>query len=503
MIEKKYFLYFLLIFYFVCNGCSSQSTSKTQDKNSQHFDRQPAFAGQFYPGTTEELKQLLSELFAKAEPKKSKNLQAIIVPHAGYIYSGTVAASGFNQIDMENDYDNIFIIGSSHTTYYEGASIYSEGNFITPLGTVQVNTELANKLKYQNPIFKFGSEAHAKEHSIEVQLPFLQFKIKNNFRIIPIIIGTQSEEDCQLIAKALKPYFNESNLFIISSDFSHYPNNNDAKILDAETANSILTNDPKTFLKETTNKSDKMIPGLVTRACGWTSILTLLYLTNQEADLEYKIISYKNSASSDYGDSTRVVGYNAIVACKRKTDSGFILSEKDCNDLLAIARNTIESYISKNVIPDIDTEIFSISLKSNCGAFVTLKENGELRGCIGRFDAEEPLFKVLQQMAISSATQDMRFSPVNKSELKDLKIEISVLTPLRKISSIDEIKLGKHGIYLKKGTHSGTFLPQVATETGWNLQEFLGHCSRDKAGIGWDGWKEAEIYTYEAIVFSE
>jgi AmmeMemoRadiSam system protein A len=141
-------------------------------------------------------------------------------------------------------------------------------------------------------------------------------------------------------------------------------------------------------------------------------------------------------------------------------------------------------------------------LKTNCGAFVTLNKNHRLRGCIGRFDATEPLYQVVQQMAVASATQDSRFTPVTKDEMQEIEVEISVLTPMTPIQSIDEIVLGKHGICIKKGNRTGTFLPQVATETGWTLEEFLGHCSRDKAGLGWDGWKEAEIFIYEALVFS-
>ena len=146
---------------------------------------------------------------------------------------------------------------------------------------------------------------------------------------------------------------------------------------------------------------------------------------------------------------------------------------------------------------------FSQTLKSNCGAFVTINKTHRLRGCIGRFDAGDPLYLVVQQMAIAAATQDSRFTPVTPAELKDLEVEISVLSPLRKINSIDEIVMGKHGIYIVKDNRTGTFLPQVATETGWSKEEFLGHCSRDKAGLAWDGWKTADIYIYEAIVFSE
>ncbi|MBE9468203.1 MAG: AmmeMemoRadiSam system protein A [Bacteroidetes bacterium] len=181
----------------------------------------------------------------------------------------------------------------------------------------------------------------------------------------------------------------------------------------------------------------------------------------------------------------------------------FKLSEKDKKDLLHIARITIEQYINENNIPDIDISNFSEILLSNCGAFVTLTQRGVLRGCIGRFNPSSPLHKIVQQMTIASSTQDYRFNKISPNEIDNLRIEISVLSPMKKINSIDEINLGRDGIYIKKENSSGTFLPQVANETNWTKKEFLGHCARDKAGIGWDGWKDADIYIYEAIVFHE
>jgi hypothetical protein len=188
---------------------------------------------------------------------------------------------------------------------------------------------------------------------------------------------------------------------------------------------------------------------------------------------------------------------------EKKGRSEFKLSDKDKKDLLAIARNTVEYYVKNHAKPEEDKKNLSSILKTNCGAFVTLKMHGSLRGCIGRFDASEPLYKVVQDMAIASSTQDYRFSPVESNEIPELEIEISVLTPMRRISSINEIELGKHGIYIRKGYRSGTFLPQVAAETGWTREEFLGHCAQDKAGIGWNGWKDAELFVYEALVFGE
>ena len=210
-----------------------------------------------------------------------------------------------------------------------------------------------------------------------------------------------------------------------------------------------------------------------------------------------------NSGDSKYADKSRVVGYWSIAVVQKGTEPGFSISEPDKKELLRIARVTIEKKTGEDKVPGFNTKGYSKALMTPCGAFVTLKKNGDLRGCIGRFTSEEPLYKVVSDMAVASATQDSRFIPVTKSEVPGLGIEISVLSPMKKISSIDEIIMGKHGIYIKKGWASGTFLPQVATETGWTKEEFLGHCARDKAGIGWNGWKDADIYVYTADVFSE
>ncbi len=463
-------------------------------------------AGQFYPGNKQELQNMLEDLFSKAEPKQVKNTVAIIAPHAGYVYSGIVAASSFNQVDPTKAYENVFVIASSHRAYYDGASIYSIGNYVTPLGEVQVNIDLANKLIDEHKFFSYVPKAHVSEHSIEVQLPFLQYYLEKDFQIVPIVIGSQSKDVCKKMAEVLMPYFNENNLFVISSDFSHYPEYNEANKWDLETANTILLNDPDKFNSTIHTGKDDAVENLSTRACGWTSTLTLLYMTEQISDVEYEHILYKNSGDTDFGDKSRVVGYNSIVVSKKESKNNsdeFVLTEKDKKDLIEIARTTMSEYIINKEIPELNTDTYSETLKTHCGAFVTLNKFHRLRGCIGRFDAEQPLYEVVQQMAIAAATQDSRFSPVMEYELQDIEIEISVLTPMKKIESVEEIKLGKHGIYIKQGYRTGTFLPQVATETGWTLEEFLGHCAQDKAGIGWDGWKEAEIFVYEAKVFSE
>jgi len=469
-------------------------------------DRQPAVAGQFYPGNTAELRAALNELFAKAVPSRGlDHVQAVIVPHAGYVFSGGVAASAFNQIDRNHRYDNIFVLGPSHHVGFEGAAIYTDGNFITPLGVVQVDIALGKQLIAKDKIFVSRNDAHKLEHSVEVQLPFLQSRLGKDIRIVPMVLGASSASTCKKIADALRPYFKENNLFVISTDFSHYPAYDDAKRVDKVTAEAIVSRSADNLIKAMAENSRKGIPNLATSLCGWPCVLTFLSMIEDNPSVSIQIVDYKNSGDAAVGQKESVVGYYGMVVTTQSDQKkeSFRLTDKDKRDLLILARKTVEQKVQNREVTSPDPSGLSKALRTNCGAFVTLRKSGNLRGCIGRFDATEPLYKVVQTMAIASSTEDYRFSPVESREVNQLDIEISVLTPMRRIASIDEFELGRHGIYMKKGMRAGTFLPQVATETGWTKEEFFGHCAQDKAGIGWDGWKDAELYVYEALVFDE
>lgn len=459
-------------------------------------------AGRFYEGDSAKLVQDLSYLFSIAKNHHLKQVLALISPHAGYAYSGEVAATAFEQINPNKKYDNIFLIGSSHTLYLNGASVYAGGDYLTPLGKVKVNKALAEKLIKENSYLSFIPQAHLREHSLENQLPFLQYHMKYPFQIVPIIIGTENDTILQSLAKTLKPWFNERNLFIISSDFSHYPRYRDAQKTDSLTAQSIIKNSVKTFKERLRYNALQNDPGLVTSACGHTAIETLLYITQGMSNVSIVPLKYMNSGDAAIGDKKRVVGYFALAVVKhQKKKSTTNLSPADRQLLLHIARKTLQFYLAKGQLPTWDTAAFPDAIKVQSGAFVTLNKKGSLRGCIGQFVTDQPLYKTVEAMAVAAATQDYRFPPVQKQELQSIHIEISVLTPLKKIKSIDEMVLGRDGIYIRKGNHHGTFLPQVASETGWTKEEFLGHCAHDKAGLPWDGWKTAELYTYRAIVF--
>ncbi|MGD9930960.1 MAG: AmmeMemoRadiSam system protein B [Mangrovibacterium sp.] len=480
---------------------------RAQSRDNGRFARQPAVAGSFYPADPDQLKTRLQELFKPyVNVSPGKDVAALIVPHAGYVYSGKVAASAYARLDPEKKYPRIFLIGTSHHLLLEGASIYNKGHYRTPLGMVNVDTLVADRLIRDNPLFEYVPAAHAKEHSLEVQLPFLQYRLNHPFKIVPILIGTQSEKAIEQLAGALRPYFQEGDLFVISSDFSHYADDAGAREADKITREAILTNSPGKFLQALRKNEGKHIPGLATSCCGWSSVLTLLNLSSAEPGISVKHIRYMNSGDAEYGEKSRVVGYHAF-AFERSSESaqttGFSLTDAEKIQLLQMARSAIEARMLHHYLPDVDSAQLSERLKTPCGAFVTLEKKGKLRGCIGRFGEKEPLYRIVREMAVAAAFQDYRFDPLQFTELAEVDIEISVLTPLQRIETIDEFELGKHGIYIIQGERHGTFLPQVAANTGWTKEEFLGHCARDKAGLDWDGWKDAELYIYEALVFSE
>ncbi|HUW91521.1 MAG TPA: AmmeMemoRadiSam system protein B [Bacteroidales bacterium] len=475
-------------------------------------DRQPAVAGSFYPSGSEMLRSDLQEFFSTCKgPSAGTRVRAIIVPHAGYVFSGHTAAAAFAAIPSDAEYDNIFLIGASHRFAFEGAAVFTSGDMITPLGTVAVNRTAGEKLINESNMFFTKDDAHKTEHSLEVELPFIQYHLKKTPSVIPILIGTRNRDILISLASSLKPYFNKKNLFVISSDFSHYPSYSDAVKIDRQTSNSIVSGDPDALMKAVKSSEDSGIKGLATAMCGWTAGMVLMYLTAGDESLHYRNVEYTNSGDSPYGDKQQVVGYNAIIVEEKAGDvtvrsenqTIFELSLEEKKTLLGIARETIKAGVNGTKPRVVDASKLTATLRKPLGAFVTITINGNLRGCIGRFTSPDPLYQVVEEMAKEAAFGDPRFTDLTAKEYPETELEISVLGPMKKISDISEIVIGKHGIYIKKGMMSGTLLPQVASERGWSVTEFLGYCARDKAGIGWDGWKNAEIFIYEALVFSE
>lgn len=470
-------------------------------------DRKPAVPGMFYEGDSSALEKHLQKLFEEAEsPVSDQDVAAVIAPHAGYVFSGGVAASAFNQIPSDTKYERVFLIGSSHRMGFEGASIYTRGDYISPLGRVEVDQEVARQLVESSGVISADPAPHLEEHSLEVQLPFLQYHLEHPFKLVPIVMGPHDATGTEEVARLLEPWFRPGNLFVISTDFSHYPPYEDAEEVDRITADAILANDPDKLIRTLEQNKRRRIDGLATSLCGWTSVLTLLRITDDKDDIQFSDIEYKNSGDSRHGDKAKVVGYHAIVAFRKSrdqegSDDNFSLNQEEKQWLLGRAHNSLKKLV-KGEEPSEPGEEMPRKLDSHAGAFVSLYKDEKLRGCIGHFQQDMPLWKVIDRMTGAAALHDLRFPPVDPDEVDDISIEISVLTPMRKVNDVSEIEPGKHGIVVEKEGRSGTFLPQVADKTGWGREELLGHCARDKAGLERDEWKDADIYVYEALVFS-
>ena len=467
-------------------------------------------AGRFYDGDPQRLSHEVDSFLAlHAKDRQYKDVAALIVPHAGYYFSGNVAATAYMSLPKDKAYKRIFLLGPSHHEWLDGASVNTEADYYaTPLGQVKVDRETTRKLTAADSVFSYRPEAHDREHCLEVQLPFLQrfFTLHSSLftkevpPIVPIIISTNDFRKLKQMAEALKPYFTDENLFIVSSDFSHYPSYEDACKVDAKTGKAVESGDVETFIATIDSNAKSGIRNLATSACGGFPIITLLLMMDKQ--YEVKHLLYQNSGDIDDHDLSRVVGYHAF-AILRGEEKTFSLSDEEKRTLKEIAYNSIKDSLDGKGVTVANSSLFTLhsSLKEKCGAFVSLHKQGRLRGCIGHFGEDTPLYEIVAEMARAAAFEDPRFSPLHREELDDIDIEISVLTPMRRIQSLDEFELHRHGIYIRKGYRSGTFLPQVADEVNWTKEEFVSHCAQDKAGIGWDGWKDAELYVYEAIVF--
>ncbi len=477
--------------------------------------REPAVAGKFYPSDPAKLKNALQYFFEDAvkQQQQMKPL-GIIVPHAGYIYSGRIAADAFNQA-RNFDYDVVVILGTNHTTAgFDKVSVYPKGAFKTPLGDAAIDDGITGLLLKEDADFVTDVRPHETEHSVEVQVPFVQYLFPGA-RIVPIVVGSSDPDFCARLGKALAKILKDKKaLLVASSDLSHYPGYEDAVSTDRTTLDIIATMNTKDISEKLDAQLHSGIKSLVTCACGEAPILALITAVKELGGNFASVISYANSGSTLVGTDDRVVGYGAVAfyntgantpaITKNKMDvpmnTTSELSVQDKQALLKLARRSIEQYLKSETLP-LPDEV-SPAMKERRGAFVTLRKNRELRGCIGNMSSELQLFSVVGRMALSAAFNDSRFQPLELSELPHTEIEISVLTPPAKVNSADDIVLGRDGVILKNKGKQAVYLPQVATETGWDKETFLTQLCF-KAGLKANDWKTAELYTFRAEVFSE
>jgi len=473
MVEKVvvFILSFLFLFFSACKEAV----------------KAPNVAGVFYPSEPEILKKEVDNFIQGAEYQDIKGeLIALISPHAGYQFSGQVAGYAYRNLH-DRPVKTVIIIGPAHYFPFRGISVYKEGFFRTPLGDVEIDEKVSGLLIKEEMDVSFIKEAFLKEHSLEVQLPFLQRTLKR-FRVVPVLVGSPTERSLQHVIPVLTELLRKQRdvLIIASSDLSHYHTYEEARKMDMMFIDAIL----RLAIEE--------LQGLLSRgeveACGaWPVIITMAVARNLGAT---EGILYKYANSGDItGDTRRVVGYAAIGLYKKE------LSPGQRSFLLKIARETIFSYVKEKKIPRFN--IIDRRLMASGATFVTIKDRyGNLRGCIGNIFPVMPLYESVQKNAIAAATADPRFPPLRPEELEGLSVEVTVLSPLERITDPEDIVIGRHGLFIVKGSKSGILLPQVPVEFGWDRKTFLKEVSL-KAGLPEDAWKDGELYRFTAEIIKE
>ena len=504
---------FLLVIV-VSPACSKQDPQQKAEQNPTSVPKkiiQPCtLAGTWYPAEPEELNKQLSEYLSRADITPQNDVMALILPHAGYQYSAQTAAYGIKS--LKRQYSRIVVIGPSHHIGMRQIfSVPTVTHFQTPLGEIPLDTEWIDQL-VKHPMFRPIPQAHDPEHSVQIELPLLQMSQKD-FRLVPIVAGMCSYDTIQQAAATLAGLLDSNTLVVISSDFVHYGPNYDfvpfrddlaqnIRKLDMQAFGYISTLDGQGFL-DFREKSGATI-------CGAVPIALLLSMAPKGTPV--KLLNYSTSGElmKDYTNSVSymAVAFSGTWPLARKVDSlsaNRPLTAEDKQKLLTLARKTLIYTLENQPVAapsDLGIEM-NPTLEQVRAAFVTIKKESNLRGCIGDIFPRQPLYQSVMSNAINAAIRDPRFLPVTRSELNTLSIEISALTEPSPVASAQEIRIGTDGVVLRKNGRSAVFLPQVAPEQGWNLDQMLSQLSL-KAGLPKDAWQQdAEFLVFQAEVFGE
>ncbi len=490
-------------------GRGTTQASATQAKPAKLDVWKSTLAGTWYQAGPEALRAQVAGCFEKATAKPQNDVIALILPHAGYQYSGPTAASGVKSLGRS--YKRVVVIGPTHPLPMEDTfSVPRATHYETPLGRVPLDAEFAEKL-LAYPLFQDVSAAYQEEHSVQIEVPLLQYKL-NDFKLVLIVAGQCSYETVAKAGRILAGLIDADTLVVASSDFVHYgagyqyvpfkeniPEN--LKKLDMGAFAFIQKLDAKGLLayRDSTGAT----------ICGCVPIAVLLETLGKDTQCELVRYTTSGELTNDYSNSVSYVaatfrGKWAGAAPPASTPSR-ALSSEDKQQLLALARQTIRYALDHQKIPEVSDLSFaaSESMKPPRAAFVTLKKRGQLRGCIGDIFPQRPLYKSVLTNAIYAAFADRRFGQLQKDEYDQIRIEISALTAPAPVTSWRDIRIGTDGMVLNKDGHSAVFLPQVAPEQGWDLETTLRYLS-EKAGLPADAWKEgASFLVFQADVFGE
>jgi hypothetical protein len=472
--------------------------------------RPAAVAGSFYPADPQELSKMIDDMLAKATPRPvDGTIIAAVAPHAGYPYSGPVAAWTYAAL-KGHKFSRVVVIAPSHYVGFDFTSVYDGDAYTTPLGQVPVDKEFAQRLAKMDATIRLSDKGHqatadAPEHSVEVELPWLQ-KILGKFELVPIVMGDQSYESSRALGVALAKMLRNDHdtLVLASSDLSHYHPYADAETIDHKTLHALEAYDYYSMSRNFQYRGPGQ-PG-IWEACGGAPIVAAMIYAERIGANKAEVLKYANSGDIT-GDKSRVVGYSADLFVKSaqgaEATPPFSLSDQEKAELLALARKSVEYMITKNE-PYAPTAPEGETLNREYGAFTTLTESGALRGCIGYTAPIKPLYMTVRDTATLAALRDPRFAPVTAAELPKLAYEISVLSPLRRVTDVEQIKVGRDGLIMKNGDFEGLLLPQVPVEQNWDRETFLNQTCA-KAGMDQSCWKDenTDIFSFTAVVFNE
>ena len=471
-------------------------------------DLGPAVAGAFYPADPAALRSSVEGYLAAASTVSLEGAWAgALVPHAGYDYSAATAAKVFRQLEGRS-VATVIVLGTGHHVAIDGAAIAASGSYRTPLGSVAIDAGLAKWLMRLTPLIKEQPDAFAQEHSVEVELPFLQ-TVLPRARIVPLLMNTEDPESCRKIGDALAQVLKPGKVvLLVSSDLSHYPDEATALAVDSASLTGLLRfpDDPDLFWRTNRLLLQRGGPALVCTECGEAGLLAAQYAM-KAIGARPSFLGYSNSGQLPGGDAGRVVGYGAVAWTLRPASAPPELSEAERRELLRLARKALEAKLGKNEDPPPGLWR-DAAFDLPAAVFVTLRKKGvpeseSLRGCIGGLKADLPLGEAVQAYAVRSALEDSRFSPVKAEELGDLSLEISRLTPFRPAASAEDVRPGQ-GVLLSQGAKSGLFLPQVWRDLP-DKTAFLEELCEQKAGLARDCWKDksTRFQVFDAEVFEE
>lgn len=491
--------------------------------------RAPHFAqqGGFYPDDPVALTKEIARFFSRAEKVElGGTIAGLVCPHAGYAYSGPIAAAGYKQLEGQS-FDTVVVIAPSHQVFFSGASVYSGGAYRTPLGDIPLDLDFCQNLTSVDPSIALSDIGHDSagggyEHSLEVHLPFLQI-VLGTFALVPIVMGDQEYPTAKRLGELIGRWAKlGKTLIVASSDLAHGHGYKTTRQMDETAATAVQKFDPNYFY-------DRLREGSF-EACGGGPITAAMIATRAMGADTARVLDHRNSGDVTGQKTGYIVGYlsAAFVSTGAKPESrtrparksvrqtagssreeprkrrgledAHTLSAMERDFLRTTARRSLEHAVKGAPLncPEAPTD----RLREKRGAFVTLKRNGELRGCIGYIRPYKPLIDAVWEMAESAALRDTRFIPVEPSEVDDLAIEITVLSPLERITNPNDVLVGRHGLMVSRGYSSGVLLPQVPVEADWDREMFLSQTCI-KAGLPPDAWRDPatilEVFTAEVF----